>query len=124
MTQQQQKVTESDSHERVDWALLEKKYASSPGLLDRLAGQIIATRRSAPQELRSLASQGDYPALARLAHKLASEAGIFSVESLLELARQVEQAARERHVDAGGLADRLAARVALWVADIEQRSAA
>jgi two-component system sensor histidine kinase/response regulator len=78
-----------------DWDALLDKLDGDEAFVRSLLEVALRSNASMPADLRAACQSGDYPTLARLAHKVKGTAGDIVAEPLRERARQTELAARE-----------------------------
>jgi PAS domain S-box-containing protein len=95
--------------ETIDWSALEANFHGKQEFVTRLAASLISSHQETPARLRQHAAQADFASLASVAHALKGIAGNLMANSVYELAKETDQAAREENPNAVQLALRLAA---------------
>jgi signal transduction histidine kinase/CheY-like chemotaxis protein len=110
-------ATASDGGE-VDWEGLRTQMGGKPGLLLRLAQMAVSAHGDKPARLRAAAAARNYRELAELGHALRGVAGNLKAAGIMELARQVEEAAKREADPACHLADPLAAALERMLAEL------
>ena len=82
-------------YQTFDWHALLAKFEGDEDFARALLGVALRSSGSLPTDLRNACVAADYPALARLAHKVKGTAGDLVAAGLLVCARDAELAARE-----------------------------
>ncbi len=92
----------------IDWQAVADRLRAPPAFVRQLARAIVSNLGPKPQSLRAAAVAADLQAIAREAHSIKGVAGNVGAQSVFELARATECAARDGHPEAVGLAEALA----------------
>jgi PAS domain S-box-containing protein len=93
---------------RIDWAGLQTRYGSTPGLIDKLVRTALAGQRQVPEQLRAAASANQPEQLIWVAHALRGVAGNLHAHGVMQAAKQLELAARQGVPETAALAEQLA----------------
>ncbi|HEX8963776.1 MAG TPA: MASE3 domain-containing protein [Rhodocyclaceae bacterium] len=88
----------------IDWAALHQQMGARPGLIARLVRMALAAHADKGERIRVAAADARYEELAALAHTLRGVAGNLKARAVMELARRLEEAARQNRAEAAGFA--------------------
>ncbi|WP_445370949.1 PAS domain S-box protein [Methylomonas sp. HW2-6] len=93
----------------IDWQAMLERFDGRQSFVDKIIDNAVdGSQKQNLEKLRLAAEQGDLATIKFVAHNLKAFAGIFQVQSLLQLAQQTELAAKDAQADTSGLAMQLA----------------
>lgn len=79
----------------IDWPGLLAQFRGREASVLKVAATAVRTQESVPAKIRSLAASADFPNLSLAAHSIKGMAGNLMAARLFELARDVDQMARQ-----------------------------
>ncbi|MDP2823132.1 MAG: Hpt domain-containing protein, partial [Sulfuritalea sp.] len=96
----------------IDWQALLAQYSGREAFVAKLASLALTGQQETPAKLRAAAGQGDWQALAFVAHSLKGVGGNLMAPGVQDLAARTERAAKSAQPEAAELATELAAELA------------
>jgi PAS domain S-box-containing protein len=109
---------------QIDWTGLNRRFATSPGLVARLAQAAVESEAGTAQQLRAMAASGDLDGFFHKTHALKGLAANFCAETLREQAHQCCEQARGGDADALKGAEALAQGLEALLAELAETQAA
>lgn len=100
-------VNHGQENSQIDWTALHARYQERPIFVAKLARTMLDSHAQTPARLRSMAAQGDLPAIAFIAHNLKGVAGSLMASNMQKLASAAESAARKGETGACELTEEL-----------------